>query len=148
MQKMVAGSAENGRLSKEVAEIYDWLEIQIAESNTKGQCKACGECCDLEGFDHRLFITPPELMYLKANLGDEKIKPMPTGRCPYNVKGRCTVYEYRFAACRIFCCCANEDFQSRLSETTLKKLKSLCEELQILYRYSDLANALNSFVDY
>jgi hypothetical protein len=141
---MVAGSGKDDRLCKKVAEIYDWLEIQITDSNVKGQCKACGECCDLEGFDHRLFITPPELMYLKANLGDEKIKPMPTGRCPYNVKGRCTVYEYRFAACRIFCCSGDVDFHSELSEAVLKKLKSLCEELQIPYRYSDLPDALNT----
>ncbi len=144
---MVAGPAANGRLGKKVTEIYDWLETQIADSNKISQCKACGECCDLEGFDHRLFITPPELMYLRENLGDENIRPMPTGRCPYNIEGKCTVYEYRFAACRIFYCSGDEDFQSELSETALKKLKSLCAECQIPYRYSDLANALNGFVD-
>ena len=143
---MVAGPSANGRLSKKVIEIYDWLETQIADSNKIGQCKACGECCDLEGFDHRLFITPPELMYLRANLGDETIKPMPTGRCPYNINSKCTVYEYRFAACRIFYCSGDADFQSELSETALEKLKSLCLEFQIPYRYSDLANALNGFV--
>ena len=143
---MVAGSGKDDRLGKKVAEIYNWLETQISDSNTKGQCKACGECCDLEGFDHRLFITPPELLYLRANLGDGKIIPMPTGRCPYNIEGKCTVYEYRFAACRIFCCCADADLQSELSETALKKLKSLCAECQIPYSYSDLPNALNSSV--
>jgi hypothetical protein len=143
---MVAGSGRDDRLGKKVAEIYDWLEIQISDSNKKGQCSACGECCDFEDFEHRLFITPPELMYLRANLGDEKIKPMPTGRCPYNIEGKCTVYEYRFAACRIFCCCGDEDFQSELSETALKKLKSICTEFKIPYRYSYLANALNGFV--
>ena len=142
---MVAGSGKDDRLIKRVAEIYDWLETQIADGNTKGRCRACGECCDFESFDHRLFITGPELMYLRANLGGENIMPMATGRYPYNIEGKCTVYEYRFAACRIFCCSADEDFQSELSETTLKKLKSLCEEFQIPYRYSDLANALNAF---
>lgn len=142
---MVANSAANDRLSKKVAEIYDWLEAQISDSNTKGLCRACGECCDFDVFDHRLFITPPELMYLKASLGGENIKPMLTGRCPYNIEGRCTVYEYRFAACRIFYCSGDSDFQSELSEKALAKLKSLCAEFQIPYYYSDLANALNAF---
>jgi Fe-S-cluster containining protein len=110
-----------------------------------GACKSCGDCCDFEGFDHRLFITPPELMYLAANLGDENIKPMLSGRCPYNIDGKCGVYEYRFSGCRIFCCNGDADFQSRLSEEVLEKLKSICTEFQIPYRYADLASALNGF---
>ncbi len=143
---MVAGSAANNGLNKKVAEIYDWIETKISDGNKQGQCKACGKCCDFEAFDHRLFITPPELMYLRKNLGDEKIRPMPRGKCPYNIEGKCTVYEYRFAACRIFYCSGDVAFQSELSETALKKLKSLCIDLQIPYRYSDLPNALNDFV--
>ncbi len=146
-------------LLQKVAEIYNWLDTQIRDNNNlTGQCKACGKCCDFasptldqgaapdpdQGFDHRLFVTSPELMYLTANLGAEKIRPMPRSRCPYNIDGKCTVYEYRFAGCRIFCCRADADFQSELSESALKKLKSLCTEFQIPYRYTDLATALNT----
>jgi len=145
---MVAGYGANRLLCKKVAELYDWLEAQIHENHQlTGQCSACGKCCDFDGFDHRLFITGPELMYLAANLGDENVIPMTTSRCPYNIEGKCTVYEYRFAACRIFSCSADADFQSELSEVVLKKLKSLCEEFQIPYRYNDLAFELNAFVD-
>ncbi len=144
----------DNRLIEKVAEIYDWLDVQVRRcSELAGACKSCGNCCDFDGFDHHLFVTPPELMYLTANLGGEKInpphvwriKPMPTSRCPYNVGGKCRVYEYRFAGCRIFCCNGDADFQSRLSESALKKLKSVCTEFQIPYRYTDLASALNSF---
>lgn len=83
-------------------------------------------------------------MYLTANLGAENIKPMTDSRCPYNIDGKCTIYEYRFAGCRIFCCNADADFQSRLSEEVLKKLKSTCAEFQIPYRYTDLAVGLNN----
>ncbi len=154
-KKMVAECRANAQLLKRVAEIYNWLDLQISNnSSLAGQCKICGECCDFDspapaseqGFDHRLFVTTPELMYLAANLGAENIKPMPTGRCPYNVGGKCTVYEYRFAGCRIFYCKADADFQSRLSELVLAKLKSICTEFQIPYRYTDLAAALNGFV--
>jgi len=153
---MVAGCRTNKRLLERVARIYKWLETQIRYNNELvSQCNACGKCCVFDGpapdceqgFGHRLFVTPPELMYLIANLGAENIKPMPTNRCPYNVDGKCTVYEYRFASCRIFYCNADADFQSRLSESALKKLKSLCTEFQIPYRYTDLANALNSLAD-
>ena len=187
---MVAGCGVNNRLLERVAEIYDWLHSQIRRhGDLAGLCDVCGKCCDFdspalaseqelaagcdEGFDHRLFVTPPELMYLAANLGAENIKgshfaspsdsrrqtglrairrkmgprPMPTSRCPYNIGGKCTVYEYRFAGCRIFCCNGDADFQSRLSESALKKLKSICTEFQIPYRYTDLASALNSLAD-
>jgi len=141
---MVVRQRANNRLLKRVAEIYDWLDLQICESiHLAGVCDACGRCCDFAQLDHRLFVTTPELMYLAANLCDENIKPETGSRCPYNVGGQCTIYEYRFAGCRIFCCKADADFQSRLSESALKKFKSLCTEFQIPYRYTDLATALN-----
>ena len=137
---------DNSQLLKKVAEIYNWLDSQVHHhSELAGVCDACGKCCDFESFDHHLFVTPPELIYLAANLGAEKQKPMITSRCPYNVAGKCTIYEYRFAGCRIFCCKVDTDFQSRLSESALKKFKSICTEFRIPYRYTDLATALNSF---
>jgi hypothetical protein len=83
-------------------------------------------------------------MYLEAHLGPGNVRPMPDGRCPYNAGGKCEVYEHRFAACRIFCCHGDTDFQSSLSEECLEKLKAICTEFQIPYRYADLAVALNS----
>ena len=142
---MAAGSEANRRLLERVAEIYKWLDLQVRlEADMAGACRSCGDCCDFDRFDHRLFITPPELMYLAANLGAENIKPMLSGRCPYNVDGKCSVYEYRFSGCRIFCCNGDADFQSRLSEEVLERLKSICVELQIPYRYTDLAAGLNN----
>lgn len=145
---MVAGRRKNHQLVQKVEQIYSWLDSQIsANSDLAGTCDACGRCCDFNGFDHRLFVTTPELIYLSANLGAENIKPMPTSRCPYNINNECTIHEYRFAGCRIFCCKADKDFQSQLSESVLKKLKETCEEFQIPYRYTDLAAALNSSTD-
>ena len=135
----------DNRLLKKVADIYDCLDLQICNSQPlAGRCQACGRCCDFGKSDHRLFVTTPELIYLAANLAVKNLKPMPTGRCPYNHADKCTVYKHRFAACRILCCSADPDFQSRLSESALKKLKSLCAEFQIPYRYVDLPTALNN----
>jgi Fe-S-cluster containining protein len=158
---MVAASKANRRLVQEVTEIYNWLDLQISEqSNLAGRCDACGRCCDFKGFDHRLFVTTPELLYLAANVGAEnidpphvwRIKPMTTNSgstllttgCPYNVDDKCTIYKFRFAGCRIFCCKGDADFQSQLSEMALKKFKSICEQFLIPYRYVDLATALAS----
>ncbi|HUW20628.1 MAG TPA: hypothetical protein VMW16_15125 [Sedimentisphaerales bacterium] len=144
---MVAGCSTNDRLIERVAEIYNRLDLQISQSaHLAGQCRGCGKCCDFAGFDHRLFITTPELMYLAGKLGNENIRPMATGRCPYNAAGKCTIHKYRFAGCRIFCCRGNADFQSGLTESALKGLKSICTEFGIPYRYTELAGALNGFV--
>jgi Fe-S-cluster containining protein len=138
----------NTKLLKRVAEIYNWLDLQITDAtNLAGKCQMCGKCCDFDRFDHRLFITQPEIFYFNANLSGEKQKRMTTGRCPYNIDGKCTVYQHRFAGCRIFCCKADPDFQSSLSELVLKKFKSLCTKFQITYRYTDLPTALNNFAD-
>ena len=174
-EKMVTRCRADNRLIEKVAEIYDWLDVQVRRcSELAGACKSCGNCCDFDGFDHHLFVTTPELMYLTANLGvaltaetaesaeknKNKIRRSDNtknlsvlcelggkrkmSRCPYNIGGRCTVYEYRFAGCRIFCCNGDADFQSKLSESALKKLKSVCTEFQIPYRYTDLAVVLNT----
>ncbi|UCF16672.1 MAG: hypothetical protein JSW59_04250, partial [Phycisphaerales bacterium] len=90
-------------------------------------------------------VTPPELIYLTARLGAENIKAMPSGRCPYYVDDKCGIYQHRFAGCRIFCCKGGADFQSELSESVLTRLKSICTEFEIPYRYLDLATALNTF---
>lgn len=131
-------------LINQVAEIYDWIALQISENiNLAGSCKACGKCCDFDTFGHLLFITPPELIYLTAKTGSEKKCPMTAGVCPYNINSQCSVHEYRFAGCRIFFCNGNPDFQSALSESAVKRFKTLCAQFRIPYRYTDLATMLN-----
>jgi Fe-S-cluster containining protein len=140
---MVAGCKANTRLLRKVAEVYDWLDLQIHKNSAlAGLCDACGKCCDFEGFDHRLFVTTPEMIYFAANVGAENLRQITTNRCPYQTDDKCTVYKFRFAGCRIFCCKGDADFQSRLSEMAVKKFKSICEQFQIPYRYVDLPNAL------
>jgi Fe-S-cluster containining protein len=141
---MVAGCETESRLVRRVAEIYRRLDLQIHDNGSlSGVCRACGKCCDFDDFDHRLFVTTPELMYLAAKLAGEKMKPMNGGRCPYNIDGECSIYEYRFAGCRVFCCKGDADFQSGLSESAVKKFKSACAEFGVPYKYLDLPKALN-----
>ena len=141
---MVAGRKMTEQLIEKVAGIYNWLDNQLLTSDSSSEpCTACGKCCDFDSFDHRLFITSPEIYYFRSKIGDENLKPMVNGNCPYNLDGKCSVYKDRFAGCRIFSCKGNPDSQSRLSEAVLKKLKSVCTDYNIPYRYVDLKTALN-----
>lgn len=135
----------NQEIIREVKQIYDWLNSQT-ENNIPEKCDSCGQCCDFIAYDHRLYVTVPEIIFLAANLNVDTLKSMQTGLCPYNENGKCTVHLYRFAGCRIFNCKANEDIQSQLSEETLKKFKELCEKYIIPYRYMELSSALNQII--
>ncbi len=138
----LSNGVKNQKLLAEITAFYNWLDSQTACYKRQSLCSACGKCCDFTTFGHRLFVTPPELIYLAANLGD-KLKKMSNDTCPYNKVGKCGVYKFRFSGCRIFCCKADKDFQSTLSESTLRKLKSICEKFNIPYNYTDLKTALN-----
>ena len=135
----------NPQLLNEVASLYDWLNRQTRRYHKPDSlCCACGNCCNFKEFEHLLFVTGPELMFLSTGLND-KLKQMPNGICPYNEGGKCTMYDYRFCGCRIFCCNADKDFQATLSESIIKKLKSICEQFEIPYNYTDLKTALDNF---
>jgi Fe-S-cluster containining protein len=143
---MVGEPERYGRIVAEVADLYDWIDSQLTQNAQRvGSCRACGACCDFTAYDHRLFVTPPELTYLAARLDASQLKRMTGGRCPYQQEGRCTIHEHRFAACRIFCCTGVPTIQSELSEATIKRLKAICERHSLPYRYQDLCAALSDF---
>lgn len=127
-----------------VERLYGWLDTEISAAiDPHTDCHACGRCCDFAGYDHRLYVTTPELLYFLKKQGQTPLRPMTTGTCPYLDQGRCTVHSHRFAGCRIFGCRRNEALHSRLTESALANLKVLCERERIPYRYVDLATALN-----
>lgn len=141
---MVERAERQRRIIERVGALYRWIDSELArKAELVGACGACGKCCDFDTYDHRLFVTPPELIYFAAGLGGDELKTMRTGLCPYNVGFRCSVHEHRFAGCRIFCCTGDADFQSDLTEEVLKELKAISNELDIPYRYADLRTALN-----
>jgi Fe-S-cluster containining protein len=140
---MVAKRKTTNGLIADVAGLYDWLEQQVSQSpHQAGKCKACGRCCDFARFDHHLYVTTAEIIYLKAVLHSTQLRRMKTSVCPYNADGRCEIYQHRFAGCRIFCCTGETSFQNQLSELAMARLKAICAKHQIPYRYADLAVAL------
>ena len=158
--------AENKEIIRQVGDIYKWLDEQLISQNAlAGVCSICGKCCDFQTYDHRLYVTTPEMTYFADKLAGSNViasdlssvaiakeeakqsqtLEMTTGRCPYQQGGKCTVHPYRFAGCRIFCCKGDPAFQSELTEAVIKKFKAICEKFQIPYRYVDLPTVLNTF---
>jgi Fe-S-cluster containining protein len=138
---------KNKEVIARVSEIYKWIEEQqFANKGIAGSCDVCGKCCDFETYDHRLYVTTPEIIYFVEKVGRANIKQMTDGRCCYQVDDKCGVHAYRFSGCRIFCCRGEAGFQSELTEAAIKKFKALCEKLQIPYRYVELPVALKSAV--
>lgn len=130
----------DSEIAEAVGRVHEWIDSELA--GEKASCKACGKCCDFDGFGHRLFVTKPEMIYLRVKLSDNT-QPMKTARCPYNVDAECQIHRHRFAGCRIFFCGGDADMQSRLTEAALVRFKSIGSEFGLDYEYADLRTALN-----
>jgi Fe-S-cluster containining protein len=143
---MVGAPQRQRQILDEVANLYAWIDAQLAlDVKRSGRCRACGACCDFATYDHRLYVTMPELMYLANGLQTSHLTMMTTARCPYQKDGKCSVHAHRFSGCRIFCCSGDAGFQGELSETVIRRLKAICERFEIPYRYAELSAALAAF---
>lgn len=138
---------KNDSLILAVDHLYQWLDHKIASAvSSAGDpdrvCSGCGDCCNFAQYGHRLYVTSVELAHFKHHVSP--IKPMTGDICPYQENDKCSVYQHRFASCRIFCCNGDSDFQNQLSEEALAKSKVICEQFDHAYLYTDLATALAS----
>lgn len=123
-----------------VRQVYDDLAVEAKK--IEPVCRACGTCCDFDRYGHRLYLTTPEMLYFLHHLTLD-FRVMSDGVCPYRQNGRCRVYEYRFAACRIFYCTADKQRQHQLSEEAVARFKEICRQYDLSYRYIDLKYALS-----
>ena len=132
------------QIADKVKDVYDWIHEQLDEKLTEDEsCQACSKCCNFTEFEHRLYITTPELMYFRIKMGRDNLKEMSTGTCPYLVEGNCSVHEHRFAGCRIFHCKASEEIHSEIYEESIRRFKEICIDHLIPYKYQDLPTSLN-----
>jgi Fe-S-cluster containining protein len=139
--------SQNEDIVHEIGLLYAWLdEILASHEAEAGDCTACGQCCNFDAFGHRLYVTHAEILYFSKKMGGN-LKEMPSGRCPYMDKNRCSVHKHRFLGCRIYGCQGDSDFQNQLTEQALGRLKALCDKLDIPYKYMDLRQALNQQIE-
>ncbi len=139
--------ARPAEVAERVEAIYRQLDRQIDAVRTLrgGGCDGCGKCCDFAAYDHRLFVSTPEMIYFRQAMEPDGLRTMSRPICPYLQDGRCGAHEHRFAGCRIFFCDSgiSAEIQSELSEWAVAQFKELCKEMGLEYRYCDLAAALN-----
>ncbi len=128
----------NHQIVKSVHGIYQWLYCQLP---VDANCSCCGQCCDFDKYGHKLFITPPEIIYFNHGLKEPQTK-MPDGICPYMKNNKCTVHQQRFASCRIFFCTGDTQIQNALSEAAVEQFKAICNRFDIPYQYMPLKTAL------
>ena len=122
-----------------VEDVYSRLDEELPVFD-RGECSRCGQCCRFDEFDHRLFVTTPEMIYFRSHIN---IVPSGDGSCPWQKEGRCTVYEHRFSGCRIYSCRADPQQQGSLSEKVLGEFRRICDEFDLEYRYMDLRDFLS-----
>lgn len=136
------------QLVEHVSAVYRWIDrhVEATAATSDLSCQMCGRCCDFDAYDHRLFVTTPEIVYFLSCVDAQDLRIMSDGICPYRAEARCSVYEHRFAGCRIFCCCGPLDVshQTVLSEQALRCFKVMARRYSIPYVYTDLKTALGA----
>ena len=131
-----------------VAEIYDWVDEQIAIASPR--CEISGRCCRFREYGHRLYITQPEaeLLFQKevpegnelTGLSNEQITNQVRETCPYQDKVLCTARECRPLSCRIYFCDPNhEEKSSEITETAIVRLKQAHKDFDKPWQYNELS---------
>jgi Fe-S-cluster containining protein len=128
-------------LQRRVLAIYAEADAAVAAAGP--QCESSGRCCRFKEYGHTLFISRLEAeVLLAAAPGYEK--PAPADYCPFQKENLCTAREPRPLGCRVyFCDSAYQETGNQITETYLRRLKQLADELGLGWRYAPLHVFLN-----
>jgi hypothetical protein len=127
-----------------VRAIYAAADAAVAAAGQR--CDASGRCCRFKEYGHTLFVSQ-----LEADLLLDAAPPFEgpvTGEfCPFQVNNLCTAREPRPLGCRVyFCDSSYQETGRQISETYLRQLKDLADELGVGWRYAPLQVFLNEHV--
>jgi hypothetical protein len=121
---------------KELEKLYRELDAALAAAGPR--CDLSGRCCRFREHGHMLFLSEMEAERLLE-------QPFPAGAsrsedgCPYQVDGLCTAREHRPLGCRVYFCDPTfAERQIEISESFIRRLKSLHEALGRAWRYQPL----------
>lgn len=107
------------------------------------KCDASGRCCRFTEYGHTLFISQLEADLL-LKYAPAYSKPVTRDFCPFQVDGLCTARAPRPLGCRVYFCDERyQDTGQEISETGLRELKQLADELGLPWRYAPLHVFLN-----
>src|SRR4051812_934661 len=119
-----------------VMAIYAAADAAVAAAGPR--CDASGRCCRFAEYGHTLFMSQLEADVLLAAVPPFD-GPVSADSCPFQVDNLCTAREPRPLGCRVyFCDPAYQDEGQRISETYLRQLKDLADELGVGWRYAPL----------
>jgi hypothetical protein len=125
-----------------VRAIYAAADAAVVAAGPR--CDASGRCCRFAEYGHTLFISQLEADVLLADAPPYD-GPVTPDACPFQVGHLCTAREPRPLGCRVyFCDPAYQETGQRISETYLRQLKDLADELGVGWRYAPLHTFLAS----
>jgi hypothetical protein len=127
-----------------VMAIYAAADAAVAAAGPR--CDASGRCCRFTEYGHTLFISQLEADVLLA-AAPPFDGPISRDFCPFQVNNLCTAREPRPLGCRVyFCDSAYQETGERISETYLRQLKDLADELGTGWRYAPLHEFLSEYL--
>ncbi len=132
---------------EELSTLYRDLDAEIRKLGPV--CELSGRCCRFHEYGHTLFLSEPEALVL-VNEAPKPSRPLDDGEtCPWQDNaGRCTAREARPMGCRVYYCDPNyADHAPELSETFIKRLKSLADRFDLPWNYAPLHRHLRALQD-
>jgi Fe-S-cluster containining protein len=126
----------------ELKDIYRQLEKELDQ--IPRPCEACGECCQFDKAEHRLYGSGLELAFLNAHhpiSSKTESGSSPEDRCPHQKNGKCTVREHRLIGCRTYYRLhAKKDriLAEEAYERALDKVKCISNAKGLTWEYRDL----------
>ena len=127
-----------------VMAIYAAADAAVAAAGPR--CDASGRCCRFTEYGHTLFISQLEADVLLA-AAPPFDGPISRDFRPFQVNNLCTAREPRPLGCRVyFCDSAYQETGERISETYLRQLKDLADELGTGWRYAPLHEFLSEYL--
>jgi hypothetical protein len=132
-------------LRRRVRELYREVDAAVAAAGPV--CDASGRCCRFTEYGHVLFLSSLEADVLLASAPAYE-KPVAPDFCPFQKDKLCTAREPRPLGCRIYHCDPSyQEIGNQITETFLKKLKSLADAYGVEWRYAPLHHFLNNAPD-
>jgi hypothetical protein len=128
-------------LQRRVLALYAEVDAAVAAAGPR--CEASGRCCRFKEYGHTLFISHLEAEVL-LEAAPPYETPVSSDFCPFQKENLCTAREPRPLGCRVyFCDPAYQATGNQITETYLRRLKQLADELGLGWRYAPLHIFLN-----
>jgi Fe-S-cluster containining protein len=126
---------------RRLLEVYAEVDAAVRASGVR--CDSSGRCCRFKEWGHVLYLSAIEAEFL-LETAPAYATPVSSDGCPFQVENLCTARDERPLGCRIyFCDPAYQETGNALTEASLAKLKRLCDEEGLEWRYAPLHVFLN-----